>query len=362
MTKEKFKKALDVIGIPRLVVSLFLLAIIVTAAVNDIDVKSFISSTLIYWGMWVLLVLAMVPTIKCGIGPNYGVSLGVCTGLVGPLLAIQFNVAPAVNAVLPGFGAWAAMFFAIIVSALLAWLVGIGYGKILNLVKGSEMTVTTYIGYSAIYLMCIFWFRAPFSSGEITWPLGKIGVRNQVAMESSFGFLLNNFAGFDLFGVYIPTGLVLFCLLVCGVIYLYFRTKTGLAIQATGANPTFARASGIDVDKMRVKGVALSTVIGAVGIVVYTQGFGYLQAYTAPLQMGFICVASVLIGGATMNKATIMNVIIGTLLYQGLVIFTPPVSNKLLAGTDISDTMRQIIQNGVILYALVKSKGGSSNE
>lgn len=78
--------------------------------------------------------------------------------------------------------------------------------------------------------------------------------------------------------------------------------------------------------------------------------------------MGFICVASVLIGGATTTKATILHVIIGAFLYQGLVIFTPPVSNKLLAGTDISDTMRQIIQNGVILYALAKAKGGSSNE
>ena len=68
------------------------------------------------------------------------------------------------------------------------------------------------------------------------------------------------------------------------------------------------------------------------------------------------------IGGATTTKATIIHVIIGTFLYQGLIIFTPPVSNKLLAGTDISDTMRQIIQNGVILYALAKAKGGSSNE
>ena len=56
----------------------------------------------------------------------------------------------------------------------------------------------------------------------------------------------------------------------------------------------------------------------------------------------------------------IMNVLIGTFLYQGLIIFTPPVSNELLAGTDISDTMRQIIQNGVILYALAQSKGGSA--
>jgi len=362
MTKEKMKKMLDVIGIPRLIVCCFLLAIVMVAYVNGIDVKSYLSSTIKYWGMWVLLVLAMVPTIKCGIGPNYGVSLGIVCGLVGPLLAIQFNITSAVDAVLPGFGPWVSFAFSVVVSSALAWLVGVGYGKLLNLVKGSEMTVTTYIGYSIVYLMCILWFRVPFTSGEIIWPLGGIGVRNSVSMETSFGDLLNSAGAFEIFGVYIPTGLILFCLAICFIVYLYFQSKTGLAIQATGANPTFARANGIDVDKMRVKGVAISTVLGAIGIIVYTQSFGYLQAYTAPLTMGFICVASVLIGGATMGKATIMNVIIGAFLYQGLVIFTPPVSNKLLAGTDISDTMRQIIQNGVILYALVKAKGGSSNE
>ena len=177
-------------------------------------------------------------------------------------------------------------------------------------------------------------------------------------MESSFGYLLNDFLGVNLGAVYIPTGIVLTVLIACAFVFLYFRSKTGLAITAAGSNPTFARASGVDVDKMRVKGIALSTVLGAIGIIVYTQGFGYLQAYTAPLQMGFICVASVLIGGATTTKAAISHVLLGTFLYQGLVIFTPPVSNHLLAGTDISDTMRQIIQNGVILYALAQTKGG----
>lgn len=362
MTKEKFKKAIDVIGLPRLIVFLFFIAIVLTAYFNGIDVKSYLSSTFKYWGMWAILVLAMVPTIKCGIGPNYGVSLGIVSGLLGTLLAIEFNITGVVNAVMPGFGPWAALLFALVASALVAWPVGIGYGKLLNMVKGSEMTVTTYIGYSVIFLMCIVWFRAPFRNGEITWPLGGTGVRNNVSLESSFAYLLNNAWGFEIGGIYIPTGLILFCLLISFVVYLYFRSKTGMAITAVGSNPTFARASGIDVDKMRIKGIVLSTILGALGIVVYTQGFGYLQAYGAPLSMGFLCVASVLIGGATMNKATIMNVIIGTFLYQGLIIFTPPVSNKLLAGTDISDTMRQIIQNGVILWALVKTKGGSSNE
>ena len=358
MTKDKIKKAIDAIGLPRLIVFCFFMAIVITAAVNDIDVASYFSSTLKYFGMWGILVLAMLPSIKCGIGPNFGVSLGIVCGLLGTLLAIQFNIAPAVDGILPGFGPWASMFFAIILSAVLSWLVGIAYGKLLNMVKGSEMTVTTYVGYSAIYLMCIVWFRAPFNSGEIIWPLGGVGVRNSVALETSFGWLLNDFLGFNIGPVFIPTGIILAVLLVSGFVFLYFHSKTGIAITAAGSNPTFARASGIDVDKMRVKGIALSTVLGAIGIIIYNQGFGYLQAYTAPLAMGFICVASILIGGATTTKATIMNVLIGTFLYQGLIIFTPPVSNHLLAGTDISDTMRQIIQNGVILYALAQTKGG----
>ena len=353
MTKEKFKKAIDVIGLPRLIVSVFFLGIVATAAACGINVASFFSSTLLYWGMWVIMVLAMVPSIKCGIGPNFGVSLGIVCGLLGSLLVIEWNIAKFM-------GPWGAMLVAIALSCVFAWFMGVGYGKILNLVKGSEMTVTTYIGYSIIYLMCIVWFRAPFQSGEIKWPVAGNGVRNSVSMETSFGELLNKFLGFNIGEVYVPTGIILFGLLMCLLVYLFFRTKTGMAITAAGANPTFAKASGIDVDKMRVTGMALSTVLGAVGIVVYTQGFGFLQAYSAPLQMGFICVASVLIGGSTTTKATIMNVIIGTFLYQGLIIFTPPVSNYLLAGTDISDTVRQIVQNGVILYALAQSKGGST--
>ena len=252
MTKEKFKKTIDVIGLPRLIVFCFFLAIVVTAAVNGIDVASYLSSTLKYFGMWGILVLAMIPSIKCGIGPNFGVSLGIVCGLLGALLAIQFNIAPVVNGLIPGFGPWASLFFAMIVAGVIAWGVGVAYGKLLNMVKGSEMTVTTYVGYSAIYLMCIVWFRAPFNSGEIIWPLGGVGVRNSVSMESSFGYLLNDFLGFNLGPVYIPTGIVLTVLIACAFVFLYFRSKTGLAITAAGSNPTFARASGIDVDTMRV--------------------------------------------------------------------------------------------------------------
>jgi len=360
---EKVKEYLKNVNIPRLIIFLFFALIVVLAIMNDIDVNSYLGSVFKYWGMWAILALAMVPSIKCGIGPNFGVSLGIVGGLLGTLLAIEFDIAGMMGG--GTVGAWASMLFAMALSAVIAWFAGVLYGKILNSVKGSEMTVTTYIGYSVIYLMCIIWFRAPFKSGGIKWPIGAAGVRTQVSMETSFGYLLNDLAGFYIGGeggIFIPTGIILFCLFFCLIVYLFFKSKTGMAIEAAGSNPVFARASGIDVDKMRVYGIAISTVLGAIGIVVYTQGFGFLQAYTAPLQMGFTCVAAVLIGGATTKKVKISHVIIGTFLFEGLIILTPPVSNKLLAGTDISDTMRQIIQNGVILYALTQVKGGSANE
>ena len=113
MTKEKFKKAIDVIGLPRLIVFCFFMAIVITAAVNGIDVASYLSSTLKYFGMWGILVLAMIPSIKCGIGPNFGVSLGIVCGLLGSLLAIELNIGATVDAILPGFGPWAAILLSI---------------------------------------------------------------------------------------------------------------------------------------------------------------------------------------------------------------------------------------------------------
>ncbi len=361
----KFKKIINAIGLPRLIICLFFGGILLLAAVNDLNMTSYIGSILKYWGMWGILVLAMVPSINCGIGPNFGVSLGIVCGLLGSLLAIELDIAGKINASVPGLGPWVSILFAIAFSVVVAWFVGVAYGKLLNCVKGSEMTVTTYVGYSIIYLMCILWFRAPFSSGEIKWPLGGIGVRNQVSMESSFGSLLNNAGGFYIGGeegIFVPTGILVFFFLCCFAMYIFNQSKTGKAISAVGVNPQFARASGINVDKMRIYGISISTVLGAVGIIIYTQGFGFLQAYAAPLAMGFQCVAAVLIGGATTGRAKISHVILGTFLFQGLLIMTPPVSNHLLAGTDISDTMRQIIQNGVILYALTKAKGGASSD
>lgn len=63
--------------------------------------------------------------------------------------------------------------------------------------------------------------------------------------------------------------------------------------------------------------------------------------------------AAILIGGASVHKATLTNVLIGTFLFQGILTMTPSVINSMLQ-TDMSEVIRIIVSNGMILYALTR--------
>ena len=249
--------------------------------------------------------------------------------------------------------------FAIAVGSALAAAAGWLYAQLLNRLKGEEMGVTTYVGFSIVSLMCIAWLVLPFKSLKLRWPLGT-GLRNTIGLDSSnFAHILDDFLSFKIGSFEVPTGLLLFMLACCALVWLFSRSKTGVAMQAVGNNPRFAEATGINVDKMRVIGTVLSTVLGAVGILVYSQSYGFMQLYTAPRQMGFIAASAILIGGATTSRCKISHVLIGTFLFQGVLTLGMPVANVLVPGSTISETLRILISNGIILYALTKSGGDS---
>ena len=54
-----------------------------------------------------------------------------------------------------------------------------------------------------------------------------------------------------------------------------------------------------------------------------------------------------------MTKASIANVFLGTFLFQGILTMTPSVINSVLK-TDLSEVIRIIVSNGMILYALTR--------
>lgn len=337
------------LGVPRLIISLFYILLCLLAVIYNLSLSGQITNTLVRLGMNGVLVLAMLPGIQCGISLNLGLPVGIIGGLIGGLLCIEL-----------GLSGWLGFLFAIAVGCALAAVTGFLYGQLLNRLKGSEMSVTTYVGFSVVSLMCIAWLVLPFQSKIMKWPLGK-GLRATIGLQTSYRHLLNDFLAFDIFGVTIPTGLLLFFALCCFLVWLFMRSKTGIAMSAAGANPRFAAATGINVDKMRIIGTMLSTVLGAVGIIVYSQSFGFIQLYQAPRQMGFLAASAILLGGASTMRASIGHVIIGTFLFQGVLTLGMPVANAIVPQSTISETLRILISNGIILYALTKS-GGAGRE
>ena len=334
-------------GVPRLIIGLFFILLCLLAMILGLSLPSQLSNTLVRLGMNGVLVLAMLPGIQCGISLNLGLPIGIIGGLIGGLLCIEF-----------GMSGFTGLFFAVAVGLVIAAVTGWLYGLLLNRLKGSEMSVTTYVGFSVVSLMCIAWLVLPFKSPIMKWPLGN-GLRTTIGLQTSYRHVLNDFLSFEIFGITIPTGLLLFFALCCLLVWLFMRSKTGIAMSAAGANPRFAAATGINVDRMRIIGTMLSTMLAAVGIIVYGQSYGFMQLYQAPRQMGFLAASAILIGGATTSRAKISHVVIGTFLFQGVLTLGMPVANALVPQSTISETLRILISNGIILYALTKSGGAN---
>lgn len=335
-------------GIPRTIISLFFIYLCLAAEIYNINVSMMLGNVLVRVGMYGILALAMLPGIQCGIGLNMGMTLGCIAGLLSTIIALQYNMV--------GVGA---LVFSVVLGALIAIPMGWAYSLLLNRMKGDEMTISTYVGFSFVSLMCIAWMLLPFTNTKIIWLLRGRGLRVTHSLLGSFAHILDNFLAFDIFGVTVPTGLLLFFLLCCFIVWLFNRSKLGIAMSAAGSNPRFAEASGINVNKMRTLGTVLSTVLAAVGIVIYSQAFGYAQLYTAPRQLGFIAASAILIGGATVSKAKVSHVIVGTFLFEGVLALGQQIANAAVAGGGLSEVMRIMISNGIILYALTQSGGGS---
>lgn len=339
---------IDKLGIPRVIIGVFFILLCFMTLWYDLSLSTLLSNTIVRMGMNAIMVLAMVPGIQCGISLNLGLPIGLVAGLIGGLLTIELGI--------PG---WGGFLFAIVSGSALAAVCGYLYALMLNRLKGSEMSVTTYVGFSIVSLMCIAWLVLPFKSLKLRWPLGT-GLRNTIGLDgTNFRHILNDFLAFQVGDFTIPTGLLLFMLFSCFVVWVFSRSRTGQAMQAVGNNPRFAESVGINVDKMRIIGTVFSTVLGAVGILVYSQSYGFMQLYTAPRQMGFIAASAILIGGASTSRCKISHVLIGTFLFQGVLTLGMPVANVLVPGSTISETLRILISNGIILYALTKSGGES---
>ncbi len=340
---EGIKRFLADFGLPRLIITVYLLLLFASAPFVGVDLAASISDVIIRVGMNGIMVIAMIPMIQSGCGLNFGLSLGVLAGLLGATFSIETGLVGVV-----GF------LTAILISQGFGAVFGFGYGKLLNRVKGGEMMIATYVGFSSVMVMSIAWLILPYKSPTMIWGYGGEGLRTTISVEGFWRHILDDFLAIQIGESYkFPTGAILVFLLVAFLVWVFFHLKLGTAVTAVGSNPTYARASGVNVNKMRIISVMMSTMLGALGIIIFQQSFGFIQLYEGPLYMAFPAVAAILIGGASVNKATLVNVFIGTVLYQGILTMTPSIFNAVMK-VDMSDVIRVIVSNGMILYALTR--------
>ncbi|MBQ4513898.1 MAG: ABC transporter permease [Anaerolineaceae bacterium] len=339
---DKIKGWARSFGLPRLIIAGFLLVLFIAAPIVGADFWMQVTNTINRFSWNAIMVLAMVPMIHSGCGLNFGLPLGIISGLLGATLSIEF-----------GFHGFWSFVMAIVIATPFAILFGAVYGWLLNKIKGGEMMIATYVGFSSVSFMCMMWLLLPYKSPNMVWGLAGKGLRTTISLEGYYDKALASILQINIGKLSIPTGALIFFALLAFLMWAFLHTKTGTAMTAVGSNPTFAKAAGINIDKTRTLSVIISTWLAAIGILVYEQGFGFIQLYMAPFYMAMPAVSAILIGGASVNKASITNVIIGTFLFQGIVTMTPTVMNNMVH-MDMSEVIRMIASNGMILYALTR--------
>ena len=346
------------------------------------------------------IVLALILPIVAGMGINFAVTIGAMAAQVSALWVIEWGISG-----LSGF--LVAMAMTVPLAAFFGYLIG----KLLNKMKGQEMIGGLILGYFAnglyqLLFLFIFGNLIPLNAPGLVIK-GSTGVANTIDLSTERGF---KYALDGLWRVNFGTGLFILCGILalvavvnflrkkndlkktvinvgtCAALCLVYLipavanlfsmvqipmvtfmlvgllcvfnnalmgTRLGQQFRAVGQNRTVANVSGINVDKVRVIAIMISTVLAGWGQLIFVQNMGSFQTYGAHEQVGLYAGAAILVGGASIKKATNTQAIVGCVLFHLLFIVAPSAGKNLFGDAAIGEYFRVFISYGVIALALV---------
>ncbi len=296
-------------------------------------------------GRNIFLILSLLIPIMAGMGLNFGMTLGAMAGQIALIFVADWQIWG-----IPG------VILAMIISVPLSALLGLLCGKILNQAKGREMITSLIIALfmNGVYQLIVLFMMGPIipiKHGSILLPRGY-GVRNTVSllkMRQS----VDNLLAIRISGVKIPVLTFIIIGLLCLFIIWFKRTKLGQDMRAVGQDMDVARDAGINVDKTRIISIVLSTVFAGLGMIIYLQNIGNISTYSSHSQIGMFCIAALLIGGASVERASIGNVFLGVILFHTMFIVAPMAGAKITGDSMIGEYFRVFISYGVITIALI---------
>ena len=346
------------------------------------------------------IVLALILPIVAGMGINFAVTIGAMAAQISALWVIEWGISG-----LPGF--LVAMAMTVPIAAFFGYLIG----NLLNKMKGQEMIGGLILGYFAnglyqLLFLFIFGNLIPLEAPGLVIK-GSTGVANTIDLSTERGFkyaldgLWRTDFGTGLYvlcGILVVIALVNFLLkkqtikktamviggavavcliymipavkalfdmvsvpmatfILVGLLCLFnnalMKTRLGQQFRAVGQNRTVANVSGINVDKVRVIAIVISTVLAGWGQLIFVQNMGSFQTYGAHEQVGLYAGAAILVGGASIKKATNTQAIVGCILFHLLFILAPTAGKNLFGDAAIGEYFRVFVSYGVIAMALV---------
>ncbi|WP_461614619.1 ABC transporter permease subunit [Clostridium sp. Marseille-QA1073] len=351
------------------------------------------------------LVLSLIIPVMAGMGLNFGIVIGAMAAQIAIIAVTHWEIS--------GLGGF---MLCVLLSTPLAIIFGYLTGVLLNKTKGQEMITSMILGYFANGLyQLLFLFLVgtliPMKNAKLMIP-GGVGIKNTVDLNGGIKYALDDIwkkNGLDVlyYGVIIAIVMILLwsifkyvkyknrttsfykreiiLIVVCALLYaslyipyitktlsvvsvpivtmiiilvlclfnvLIFKTKLGQDFRTVGQSLNVANASGINVNKTRVIAIIISTVLAAWGQLIFLQNIGTLNTYGSHEQVGMFAIAAILIGGATVSKATNKQAILGVVLFHTLFIVSPMAGKNLFDNAQIGEYFRVFVAYGVICVSL----------
>ncbi len=344
------------------------------------------------------LVLSLIIPVLAGMGLNFSIVLGAMAAQTVIIFVSHWGVTG-----FPG------ILLCILLATPLA--AGLGYltGKLFNKTKGQEMITGLILGYFAAGWYQFFFLQIvgskllPMNNPVLVLGSG-VGVRTTVDLSNGLKYGLDNVfrlplttvviiacvlgLGYQIFrffkspraradivrlvgggmltlapvvwaivvmssatlvkNIQVPMGTWLAILGLCGFIAFFSKTKIGQDMRSVGQDRHVAAVSGIQVDQVRVTAIVLSTVLASWGHIIFLQNMGAFSTYGSHEQVGLYSIAAILIGGATVTKATIGQALLGVFLFHTLFIVSPAAGRQLFGDAQIGEYFRVFVAYGVI--------------
>ena len=291
------------------------------------------------------LVLSLLIPILAGMGLNFGMVLGAMAGQIGMIFVTDWAVVGVPGMILAG-----------LIGTPIAMVLGYICGEVLNRAKGREMVTSYILGFfiNGVYQLIVLYCMGniiPISNPQLVLSRGY-GIRNAINL-TGLRHVLDNLIPLKIMTVDVPVATFIFIAAFCLFIVWFRRTKLGQDMRALGQDMKVAEEAGIPVERTRIIAILISTVLACFGQIIFLQNIGTMNTYNSHEQAGMFAIAALLIGGASVSRATITNVFVGVTLFHLMFVVSPMAGKELIGQAQLGEYFRVFVSYGIIALALV---------